>query len=518
MQAIAAKPIVDNLNHPEIAPHFQVKSREERAGEAMKKLGRVLMHTFLPMFIGEYQAYVDHRGSQYQTKLATKSLRTAIIAYLIVSFAWLLIIRSILPYIWPRLFVFYGTDFARFYLGSWWEMLFGAIVVCLRFSILHSSSFQFVDLSSYWNLVLWWVLFNVPLNIYCGKRFSKPNWRALDVKRRPDVKNRIIKQLSGSADTKQQVSAIAKNNWKVDFFNCDAQIADAEFPDDSAFASVIGTDGRSWIKLSFGGDTHEKHYSIFGDKNFGKQKFFMALIKAALGDKKTAIVMADAEESTGVSFTQYEKLSNVAVASGLLKSRYAIEAVWKELRRRIAERVMSKSNAWSRLVLAVDDTIAAGTYGFWKKSIHDGQSNDLKVISRLMKEIIASGKMHNIHVIAVLGNTKFDWYAFNAMRPDFESFAFFFQTTIKSKKGSGEVISEQVQTHEFPYFGMLSMLLRGQKLMMKSRYLKEKDFISYCQSCAIHLDIRMKMFLDDIRSARNGKETNLSEKIEYAGQ
>jgi hypothetical protein len=391
------------------------------------------------------------------------------------SIAWLWILQSLLPFAWPLL------------LGR------------------KGSPLGFIDLTSYWTIIWLWVFFNTGLNIYCGNRFAKPDWRAWNIKRSPQKRALVARQLVRKLTTRKQLSTIGRAGWKVDFFQCDARIDWREFPDDSIAASCVGTDSKDWIWIRFNDARYQKHYCIFGDLGYGKENFVRVLVKAALGDPNTAIVIADSDEATGFSFAEYENINNVALAVGIEKSKLAIQAVWNELRRRIAERTMGAGKTWSRLVLVLDEMNAAGIYGFWRKSFRDrDESDSLRRISRLLKEIVDSGKLHNIHVIGVLDNGKLDFFAWSVMRDRFESFATFFKRKFTSKK-KGEIISEIVQTHEYPFMDMLSVVWQGDIIMMKAPYLPEQDFIQYVQARSIYLSTNMKTFLDDIRFSKIGE-------------
>jgi hypothetical protein len=107
-------------------------------------------------------------------------------------------------------------------------------------------------------------------------------------------------------------------------------------------------------------------------------------------------------------------------------------------------------------------------------------------------------------VVGVLDNGKLDFFAWSVMRDRFESVATFYKRKFTSKK-KGEMVSEIVQTHEYPFMDMLSVVWQGDIIMMKAPYLPEQDFIQYVQARSIYLSTNMKTFLDDIRFSKIGE-------------
>jgi hypothetical protein len=138
------------------------------------------MYAFLPIFIGEYKSYVDFRSSEYQKQLAIKSLQIALAISALGSYVWLWFLESLLPFAWPLLL---GTK---------------------------GASLEPVIAITYWNFIWLWVFFNASLNIYCGKRFQKPDWRAWNIKRSPQRRAMVARQLVRKLTTRKQLSTIGR--------------------------------------------------------------------------------------------------------------------------------------------------------------------------------------------------------------------------------------------------------------------------------------------------------------------
>lgn len=462
MNNAATKPIIDNLTAPEIAKHFSTPKPQGSAHfDFAKSFIKFLIQLVWPLFIGFYRAYIDFRSSEYQYRLARRDFYVALGIAATVSYSWLWAFQTV------------GGD------HSW---------------VVHFT---------FWNIAFGLVFLNAGMNFYTGARFSKPDYRAWAAKYSPSKRGQIRRQLVRRLGGTAQLRAISKAGWNVDYFTCDARIHWSQFPDDTIQSSCLGTDSRNWIWLRFNDDRYEKHYVVFGDLNYGKKNFVRVLIKALLGDPNTGIVIADADETTGSSFAEYENLLNVSLNLGIDSSFIAIQAVWNELRRRTVERNMGIADRWERLVLVLDEHLSTGIYNFWRRALREVDATDkLKRISRLLKEIADAGKMHNIHIVAVLDNTAIDYKSWNVMRTRFEAFAMYWKGSIPSKGKNGEKTTETAITHQFPYMDMVSVSWPNggeSYIMMKTQYIPEKEFIQHIKSRAIYLSSSMKKFLQDIR-------------------